>query len=94
MPRKSSPAKLARLPKFKRGQALMISWHDICTRDDWADQVESKPPVCNTLGWFLQQDDVTITLASTVSGDVGWFAQVVIPKGCIIEWHRMGFANG
>lgn len=71
----------------------MIKWLDIYTRDEWTDAVENKPPVCDTLGWFLQQDDISITLASTVSGEVGWFAQVVIPLGCITEWKEIGYVD-
>ena len=73
----------------ERGDLVVIFWFDIEEDSTWKPvelaEIE-QPPLCKSVGWFINEDDNCVRLAFSTSGtedtkiDVG---RVLIPKAVI-----------
>lgn len=87
--------KVFHIPKYKFGDVLLIEWDDAqCFTDGRGyykeDIKEIEVALCNTVGFFIDEDDKSIKIAFKLCED-GMFRNVVaIPKGCITLIKKLG----
>lgn len=73
--------------KIKEGTLLIVTWIDICENASWLEDSKAQstqPIVCKNVGWFINDDLLSIRLSWSVASD-GDKAITVIPKGVIRE---------
>lgn len=72
-----------------RGDLVVIYWYDIEDDPTWKPLTfveKERLPLCKSVGWFVNEDDVTVRLAYSLAGteDSGMDAgRTLIPKATI-----------
>lgn len=67
---------------------VLVSWYDHMTDDEWRsrDEVLKDPPVMQTVGWVVHEDDKVITLAQCIEPpDKDISMQFLILKACVVS---------
>jgi hypothetical protein len=79
--------------KIKEGTLLLVSWNDIVEDSSWISDKKAQTypsPLCKTVGWFINDDKLSIRLSWSVA-DNGDKSIGVIPKGCIRDVKKINY---
>lgn len=69
---------------LKKGDFVKVTWLDPQTNAGWIEERCDLEPVV-TIGFFIEESDTTLWLASTYhNGTENYADEMIFPKGCIV----------
>lgn len=76
---------------MKKPQLYVVQWQDIQSDATWHQGAleKAEPAICVTVGWLVLESDKKLVLADSKAQDGEWGGLTVIPKGVVVNRHRV-----